>query len=86
MKNKKQKNNASIAHVAVASSMIDIIYNVLTTNKLYNSQKIIDWGLCMNKMVNVGCPFLSWALVPFEKKKRLVHDDRIIIEELSGVS
>ena len=35
-KKKKQKNNAGIAHVAVASSMIDIIYNVLTTNKPYN--------------------------------------------------
>jgi len=33
---KKQKNNASIAHVAVASSMIDIIYKVLTTKKPYN--------------------------------------------------
>lgn len=32
---KKQKNNASIAHVAVASSMIDIIYKVLTTKKPY---------------------------------------------------
>ena len=35
---KKQKNNASIAHVAVASSMIDIIYKVLTTKKPYNAQ------------------------------------------------
>ena len=35
-KKKKQKNNAGIAHVAVASSMIDIIYKVLTTNKSYN--------------------------------------------------
>ena len=35
-KKKKQKNNAGIAHVAVASSMIDIIYKVLTTNKPYN--------------------------------------------------
>ena len=35
-KKRKQKNNASIAHVAVASSMIDIIYNVLTTNRPYN--------------------------------------------------
>ena len=35
-KKKKQKNNASIAHVAVASSMIDIIYKVLTTKKPYN--------------------------------------------------
>ena len=39
-KKKKQKNNAGIAHVAVASSMIDIIYKVLTTKKPYNSQKI----------------------------------------------
>jgi len=22
----------------------------------------------MNKMVNVGCPFLSWSFVSFEKK------------------
>jgi len=35
-KKKKQKDNASIAHVAVASSMIDIIYKVLTTKKPYN--------------------------------------------------
>ncbi len=35
-KKKKQKNNAGIAHVAVASSMTDIIYKVLTTNKPYN--------------------------------------------------
>jgi len=35
---KKQKNNAGIAHVAVASSMIDIIYKVLTTNKPYSPQ------------------------------------------------
>lgn len=35
---KKQKNNASIAHVAVASSMVDIIYKVLTTRKPYNAQ------------------------------------------------
>ena len=35
-KKKKQKNNAGIAHVAVASSMIDIIYKVLTTKKPYN--------------------------------------------------
>jgi len=35
-KKKKQKDNAGIAHVAVASSMIDIIYKVLTTNKPYN--------------------------------------------------
>ena len=34
-KKKKQKDNASIAHVAVASSMIDIIYKVLTTKKPY---------------------------------------------------
>ena len=39
-KKKKQKNNAGIAHVAVASSMIDIIYKVLTTKKSYNPQKI----------------------------------------------
>jgi len=38
-KKKKQKNNAGIAHVAVASSMIDIIYKVLTTKKPYNPQK-----------------------------------------------
>jgi len=38
-KKKKQKNNASIAHVAVASSMIDIIYKVLTTKKPYNPKK-----------------------------------------------
>jgi len=37
-KKKKQKNNAGIAHVAVASSMIDIIYKVLTTNKPYSPQ------------------------------------------------
>jgi len=37
-KKKKQKNNAGIAHVAVASSMIDIIYKVLTTNKPYSSK------------------------------------------------
>ncbi|MEA3458288.1 MAG: IS110 family transposase [Candidatus Thermoplasmatota archaeon] len=37
-KKKKQKDNASIAHVAVASSMIDIIYKVLTTKKTYNAQ------------------------------------------------
>ena len=35
---KKQKDNASIAHVAVASSMIDIIYKVLTMKKPYNVQ------------------------------------------------
>ena len=35
-KKKKQKDNASIAHVAVASSMIDIIYKVLITKKPYN--------------------------------------------------
>jgi len=39
-KKKKQKNNAGIAHVAVASSMIDIIYKVLTTNKPYNPKNI----------------------------------------------
>ena len=33
---KKQKKNAGIAKVAVASSMIDIIYKVLTTKKPYN--------------------------------------------------
>jgi transposase len=37
-KKKRQKKNASIAHVAVASSMIDIIYKVLTTKKPYNPQ------------------------------------------------
>lgn len=37
-KKKKQKKNAGIAHVAVASSMIDIIYKVLTTNKPYNTE------------------------------------------------
>jgi len=37
-KKKKQKDNASIAHVAVASSMVDIIYKVLTTKKAYNAQ------------------------------------------------
>ena len=35
-KKKRQKKNASIAKVAVASSMIDIIYKVLTTKKPYN--------------------------------------------------
>jgi len=40
LKKKKQKNNAGIAHVAVASSMIDIIYKVLTTNKPYNPKNI----------------------------------------------
>jgi transposase len=35
-KKKKQKDNAGIAHVAVASSMIDIIYKVLNTNRPYN--------------------------------------------------
>jgi len=35
-KKKRQKKNASLAHVAVASSMIDIIYKVLTTKKPYN--------------------------------------------------
>ena len=39
-KKKKQKKNAGIAHVAVASSMIDIIYKVLTTNKPYNTKNI----------------------------------------------
>jgi len=39
-KKKRQKNNASIAHVAVASSMIDIIYKVLTTKKPYNPKNI----------------------------------------------
>lgn len=34
-KKKRQKNNASIAKVAVASSLIDIIYKVLTNNKPY---------------------------------------------------
>ena len=34
---KKQKKNAGIAKVAVASSMVDIIYKVLTTNKPYIS-------------------------------------------------
>ena len=38
-KKKRQKNNAGIAHVAVASSMIDIIYKVLTTKKPYNPHK-----------------------------------------------
>ncbi len=33
---KKQKKNAGIAKIAVASSMIDIIYEVLTTKQLYN--------------------------------------------------
>jgi len=33
---KRQKKNTSIAKVAVASSMIDIIYKVLTTKKPYN--------------------------------------------------
>ena len=33
---KRQKKNAGIAKVAVASSMIDIIYKVLTTKKSYN--------------------------------------------------
>lgn len=39
-KKKKQKNNAGIAHVTVASSMTDIIYKVLTAKKPYNPQKI----------------------------------------------
>lgn len=34
---KRQKKNASIAKVAVASSMVDIIYKVLTTKKPYIS-------------------------------------------------
>lgn len=34
-KKKRQKGNASIAKVAVASSLIDIIYNVLIKNKPY---------------------------------------------------
>ena len=34
-KKKKQKKNASIAKVAVASSLVDIIYKVLTTKKPY---------------------------------------------------
>lgn len=37
---KKQKNNASIAHVAVASSMIDIIYKILTTRRPYTPKNI----------------------------------------------
>jgi len=37
-KKKKQKDNAGIAHVAVASSMIDIIYKVLTTRKPYDAR------------------------------------------------
>ena len=37
---KKQKKNAGIAKVAVASSMIDIIYKVLTTKKPYNPKNI----------------------------------------------
>lgn len=32
---KKQKKNAGIAKVAVASSLIDIIYKVLNTKKPY---------------------------------------------------
>ncbi len=39
-KKKKQKKNAGIAHVAVASSMIDIIYKVLTTKKPYNPKNV----------------------------------------------
>ena len=35
-KKKRQKKNAGIAKIAVASSMIDIIYKVLTTKKPYN--------------------------------------------------
>ena len=34
-KKKKQKKNAGIAKVAVASSLVDILYKVLTTNKSY---------------------------------------------------
>ena len=37
---KKQKKNAGIAKVALASSMIDIIYKVLTTKKPYNPKNI----------------------------------------------
>ena len=37
---KRQKKNAGIAKVAVASSMIDIIYKVLTTKKPYNPKNI----------------------------------------------
>ena len=37
---KKQKKNAGIAKVAVASSMIDIIYKVLTTKKPYTPKHI----------------------------------------------
>jgi len=33
---KKQKKNAGIAKVAVASSLIDILYKVLTTKQPYN--------------------------------------------------
>jgi transposase len=36
---KKQKKNAGIAKVAVASSLIDIIYKVLTTKKPYQINK-----------------------------------------------
>ena len=36
---KHQKKNTGIAKIAVASSMIDIIYKVLTTNKPYKPQK-----------------------------------------------
>jgi transposase len=35
-KKKKQKKNAGIAKVAVASSLVDILYKVLTTNKPYS--------------------------------------------------
>lgn len=34
-KKKKQKKNSGIAKVAVASSLVDILYKVLTTNKSY---------------------------------------------------
>ena len=37
---KRQKKNAGIAKVAVASSMTDIIYKVLTTKKPYNPKNI----------------------------------------------
>jgi len=35
---KRQKKSTGIAKIAVASSMIDIIYKVLTTNKPYNAE------------------------------------------------
>jgi transposase len=37
---KQQKKNSGIAKVALASSMIDIIYKVLTTKKPYNPKNI----------------------------------------------